>query len=232
MKYFTTTFLQFNLAVICGFLSVASLCTAEQTLPKGLMLNLDFQNITEGLIPSKTLYPLFVPIGELRTQPVNTRHTLILDEGQCLDIPHSSLLDPDGSSWVISVRVIALTDGLIISQYNDTSGYAIYLKDGVVHANILSDRTSVTLREQPNRGIGSILKKQVTIDLKINPNSALLVLNRNRVAYTPLQKPLAGKNHMIRIGEHAEIPVPLKRKPAATTTGFTGGINAVKILRQ
>ena len=196
------------------------------------MLNLDFQNITEGLIPSKTLYPLFVPLGELRTQPINSRHTLILSEGQGLDIPHSSLLDPDGSSWVTSIRVVALSDGLIMSQCNDTSGYAIYLKDGVVHAVILSGRTSVTLREQPDRGIGSVLKKQVTIDLKINPDSAMLILNRNRVAYVTLQKPLAGENHLIRIGEHAAIPVPLKRKPAATATGFTGGINAVKILRQ
>lgn len=232
MKHFTTQFLRHHLAVFFGVLCITYPCASEQSLPKGLMLNLDFQNITEGLVPSKALYPLFVPLGELRTQPINSRHTLILSEGQGLNIPHSSLLDPDGSAWATSIRIVALTDGLVLSQCNDTSGYVIYLKDGVVHADILSDHSAVTLREQPDRGLGSILNKQVTIDLKINPNSALLILNRNRVAYTTLQKPLSGENHLIRLGEHAMIPAPLKRKPSATPTGFTGGISSLKILRQ
>lgn len=207
-------------------------CRAEPSLPKGLMLNLDFQNIQNGLIPSKTLYPLYVPQGKLETETVNARNMLVFKKGQGLDIPHCSLLDPDGTSWVASLRVYALTDGIIMAQYNEESGYVIYLKDGVVHVTILSGHSAITLTERPNRGIGRVFKKQVTIELKISPDSALLVLNRNQVAYAPLQKPLAGENHQIRLGAHAAVPLPLKRNPAATTTGFTGGINSFKILRQ
>ncbi len=201
-------------------------------LPKGIILNLDFQQIRDGLIPNKALYPLHVPTNGLGTETVNQREILVFKEGKGLDIPHSSLLDPDGTSWVVSIRMLALADGIIMSQCNDTSGYVIYLKDGVVHATIRSGYSTTTLRERPGYGIGNVFKKQVSIDLRIERDFAFLILNRTRVATTSLQKPLAGNNHLIRIGGHTTVPIPLKRNPAATPTGFAGGISSFKILRQ
>jgi hypothetical protein len=208
------------------------LCSAAPSLPVGLMLNLDFQQIKDGLIPSKTLYPLYVPLGKLDTQVVNQRNVLIINDGQGLNIPHSSLLDPNGTTWVASIQVVAKTDGIILSQYNDTCGYVIYLKDGIVHATILSGASAITLKENPENGIGSVLKKRVTIELKIGPQSAILILNRNRVAYVPLQKPLSGKDLLIRLGEHSSVPTPLKYNPAPLTKGFTGEIRLFKMIRQ
>jgi hypothetical protein len=232
MRNLGTKTLCFSLVLLAGLGGEMRRCMAGQPLPKGVILNLDFQNIQEGLIPNKTLYPLFVPMNGLDTKIVNTRNMLVLREGQGLDIPHSTLLDPDGSSWIASIRVLAMTDGIIMSQCNDESGYVIYLKDGVVHATVLSGHSAVTLKERPENGIGSVLKKQVSIELKTGPNSAFLILNRNRVAYAPLQKPLQGETHRIRIGQHIALPAPLKCNPTATTTGFTGGISSLKILRQ
>ena len=34
---------------------------ASSPVPKGLMLNLDFQNVQDGLIPNKAFFPLYVP---------------------------------------------------------------------------------------------------------------------------------------------------------------------------
>ena len=232
MRHLRINAIYFSLVLLAGLVGETRKCMAAQPMPKGVMLNLDFQNIQNGLIPSKTLYPLYVPLGELDTQIANNRRILVLQEGQGLDIPHCSLLDPDGTSWVASIQVFALTDGLIMSQCNDESGYAIYLKDGVVHATILSGHSVITLRERPGTGIGRVFKKRVSIDLKISPKFAFLILNRTRVAYAPLQKPLSGETLWIRIGEHKALPAPLKRNPAATTTGFTGGVSSLKILRQ
>jgi len=202
-------------------------------LPKGLMLNLDFQNITDGLIPSKTLYPLYVPLGKLTTGIVNSRKSLIINKGQGLDIPHSSLLDPDDSTWVVSIQLQAMTDGIILSQGDDQAGYVIYLKDGIVHASILSGPTSVTLREQVGRGFGNTLNKRVTITLKIHKDSASLVINHNRVALVSLQQPLKGRDHWIRLGSQQSLPAAaIKRNPTATGFGFTGHITALKIFRQ
>jgi len=116
--------------------ATASGAQAGDTLPKGPMINLDFERIENGLIPSKTLFPLYVPIGELGTKTSNDRTLLFLDKGQGLDIPHSSMLDPDGSAWVAIIRVFAVTDGMVMSQGNDEKGYAIYIKDGAVQAAI------------------------------------------------------------------------------------------------
>lgn len=214
--------------------ALCSMATARagQELPKGLVLNLDFRNIREGLIPSNTLYPLHVPQGNLRTRDIDKRTFLLFEDGQGLDIPHCTLLDPDGSTtWVASIRVLPLSDGIIAAQCNADSGFVIYLRDGVVHAAIQSGRNVVTLREQPGQGLGSILKKQVTIDLKISPNSAQLILNRNRVCNIALSKPLAGTNQKIRIGQPNTSLLPALR-PNAVPKGFTGGIASFKILRQ
>lgn len=232
MRHFRINAIYFSLVLLAGLIGETRKCMADQAMPKGVMLNLDFQNIQDRLIPSKTLYPLYVPLEKLDTQIANNRRMLVLQDGQGLDIPHCSLLDPDGTSWVVSIRMLALTDGIIMSQCNDTSGYVIYLKDGVVHATIRSGYSTTTLRERPGYGIGNVFKKQVSIDLKIGRDFAVLILNRTRVATVPLQKPLAGDNHLIRIGGHTTVPTPLKRNPAATTTGFAGGISSFKILRQ
>ena len=220
------------LILLVGLLCQMSECSADQLLPKGLMLNLEFQNIKAGLIPSKTLYPLYVPIGDLGTETVNNRTMLAFQEGQGLDIPHSSLLDPDGSPWVAIIRVFALTDGLVMSQGDDEKGYAIYIKDGAVEAAIHTGHSTIILKERPEKGITPCLNTWVTIEVKINSDMALLVLNRAHVALVPLQAPLNGKDYRIRIGEHKTLPAPLSRNKTATPTGFTGAISSLKILRQ
>jgi hypothetical protein len=205
---------------------------ASAPLPKGLMLNLDLQHIEGGLIPNKTLYPLYVPMGELGTETFYQRKLLTFRQGQGLDIPHSALLDPDGSEWIITVRVFALTDGIILSQGDEEKGYAIYMKDGVIHAAIRTNHASITLSELPENGITDYLKEWVTIELKIKPDMAVLSLNRNRAALVPLDLPLSGKNHKIRLGAHPDLPAALNHNTTATPTGFTGAVSSLKLLRQ
>lgn len=214
------------------FAIASSVCQADTSAPKGIVLNLDLQNIQNGLIPNKTLYPLFVPQGGLSTKTIHSRKLLMFNHGDGLDIPHSSLLDPSGTTWVTSIQIIALTDGLVISQGNDDSGFAIYLMDGVVHAALLTGGSVVTLRESTESGLGRIIKKRVTIVLKINSDSASLILNRTLVAHAPLKTPLAGNNLRIRIGEHTLLPVALKQNLGHSTSGFTGAVGSLKILRQ
>ena len=205
---------------------------AGNPLPKGLMLNLDLQRIEDGLIPNKTLYPLYVPIGDLGTVTNNDKRVLLMFEhGQGLDIPHSSLLDPDGGSWVATVRLFAMSNGLVMSQGDDEKGYAIYIKDGAVHAAIHTGYSTIILKERPEHGITEYLNKWVTIELKLNPDMVILVLNRAHVAIAPLQAPLIGEDYRIRIGEHKTLPAPLSRSKTATT-GFTGAISSLKVLRQ
>lgn len=213
--------------------TITWVCIARaQPVPKGLILNLDFQNIQEGLIPNKTLYPLYVPLGELGVETLQNRTILTLQNGQGLDIPHSSLLDPDGGEWITSIRIFALTDGLVMSQGNDEKGYAIYIKDGVVHVAIRTNHSTVTLTERPENGITHCLKKWITIEVRIKPETAILILNRSRVAITLLPEPFRGENYQIRIGEHKELPEPLLHSKTATPTGFTGAIGSLKITRQ
>ncbi len=217
------------------FVSIAAMAIGAQATasqPKGLMLNLDFQRIENGLIPSKTLYPLYVPMGDLSTATVDTRTLLVFDEGQGLDIPHSSLLDPDGGGWVATIRVFALTDGMVMSQGDDEKGYAVYIKDGAVHVAIRTGFSMVILKERPENGITHCLNRWVAIEVKIKPDMAILVLNRARVALAPLQTPLGGKDYYIRIGEHKTLPALLRRDATATTIGFTGAISSLKLLRQ
>lgn len=212
--------------------TIATDTPAGDPPPKGLMLNLDFQRIESGLIPSKTLFPLHVPMGELSTGTFDDRTMLMFEEGQGLDIPHSSLLDPDGSAWVAIIRVFALTDGMVMSQGDDKKGYAIYIKDGAVQAAIHTGHSTIFLKERPENGITPCLNKWVTIELKLNSDSAILILNRAHVALVPLQAPLNGKDYRIRIGEHEALPAPLSRSKTATPTGFTGAISSLKLVRQ
>lgn len=200
--------------------------------PKGLMLNLDFQQTREGLIPSKTLYPLHVPQGELGLELFNSRKMLAFQYGQGLSIPHSTLLDPDGSEWIVTIRVFPLTNGLILSQGNDEHGLAIYLSDGAVQAAVRTKNSALTLKESASRGISNYIKRWVTIELRIKDNVAYLSLNRRRVAMVPLDAPLDGENMRIRMGSHNKLPSVLKNKPGAQPDGFTGAISSLKVLRQ
>jgi len=212
--------------------STIPICKAEQSMPKGLMLNLDFQEAKEGLIPSKTLYPLFVPQENLGIENHNHRKILTLQYGQGLDIPHSSLLDPDGSEWIVSVRAFILTDGLILSQDNGLLGFAFYVKDGAIQIALRTTHSTLTLKERADRGITKQIKRWVTIELRIKDDMAIMSLNRQRVSMVPLQAPLQGKNMRIRIGNHHELPAILKFKPNMEPTGFTGAISSFKIFRQ
>jgi hypothetical protein len=200
--------------------------------PKGLMLNMDFEGVADGLIPSKTLYPMFVPQGDLGIEHVNYRNLLAFQYGQGLEIPHSYLLEPDGSEWIIIVRAFILTDGLVLSQCNEDFGLAIYLVDNAVQATIRTKHSAITLKESPDRGISKFRKKWVTIELRIKEDSAYLNLNRKRAAMVTTAGPLKGENMRIRLGNHNELPTVMKNIPGAQPVGFTGAISSLKVIRQ
>jgi len=204
-------------------LLVALASTARQSdLPEGLILNLDLQHIQNGLVPNKTLYPLYVPLGELGTRTFRNRTVLEVKKGQGLEIPHSSLLDPDGRGWVATIRIFAKEDGIVLSQSNGQEGYVIRIKDGAVQATIRTGMVTVVLLESEENGITHCLDKWVTIDLQILPEVAILSLNRARVATISLETPLFGKDLRIHLGE----------PPSHPATGFSGAISSLKLLRQ
>ncbi len=212
-------------------IALMALGAAASELPKGLMLNLDFRKIEEGLIPNKTLYPLYVPTGNLASKSDNRRTVLIFEEGQSLTIPHSSLLDPDGGEWIATVRVFARTDGIVMSQGNEKTGYTIYIRDGEIRVSIRSDDSVAILKERPEYGITPCLNRWVSIEVRIGPGTASLILNRAQVAFLSLPNPPSGSGHHIRLGEHLSLPIALQHDPEATPTGFTGAVRSVKILR-
>ncbi|MDF7807239.1 laminin G domain-containing protein [Pontiellaceae bacterium B12219] len=223
--------------LMTGFISLQ--CTAQYVqaespniLPKGLMLNLDFEDAANGLIPSKSLFPLFVPQQGLTVSRINHRNLLELRFGQGLSIPHSSLLDPAGDEWIISIRIFALTDGLIISQGNSTHGFVIYMKDGQIMAKVRTAHTTFTLEESARRGITKYKNRWCTIELRIEPDRALLSLNRERVAQVSGEPALSGEDLRIHLGNHNELPAILSNFPGLETTGFTGAIGSLKIHRQ
>jgi hypothetical protein len=220
---------------ICGmifFSGALETGLARPQLPDGLMLNMDFQRVKDGLIPSKTLYPLYVPIGPLSIETINNRSMLGIQFGQGLDIPHSSMLNPDGKEWIVTVRVFALTDGIILSQTDGEFGYVIYLKDGAIRTILRTGDSAITLKESPSRGITDGIKSWITIELRIKPDMAMMSLNRNRAAFVRLNKPLISENLQIRLGNHRSLPGLLKFTPDATPDGFTGAISSFKLLRQ
>ncbi len=195
---------------------------AESVPPRGLILNLDFRHIQDGLIPCNTPYPLYVPLGGLGTKTFRNRTVLMIEKGQGLEIPHSSLLDPDGRGWVASIRIFATRNGVVLSQGNDQAGYTIFVKDGAVQASVQTGSTTVVLKETEETGITQCLDKWITIDLEIRSGKAILSLNRIRAATAPLEEPLAGKDLRIRLGEQTDPPAP----------GFAGAIGSLKLLRQ
>jgi hypothetical protein len=205
---------------------------ADAAPPKGLILNLDFQEVEEGLILNRTLYPLHVPLGGLQTGTSDNRTVLVIKEGESLDVPHSSMLDPDGSGWIAGIRVFAQTEGLIMSQGNADKGYAVYIRDGAVEVAIQTAHSTFILREKPENGITPCLNTWISIEVIIKPELAMLILNRAQVALIPLQAPLSGRNCRIRIGTHAALPAPLVRTKDINPAGFTGAVSSVKIFRQ
>lgn len=206
--------------------------TPAEDLPKGLILNLDLRHIADRLIPNKTLYPLYVPQGNLSTKSDSHRTFLILEEGQYLDVPHSILLDPGDGEWIATIRVFARTEGLIMSQGNDEVGYAIYLQDGAIQVAIKTGSSTKTFMERSDHGITPALNRWVTIEIRFKPDEVSLLLNRAQVASIPLAEPLHGKNFHIRIGEHQTLPVALQHRPDITPSGVTGAISSLKFLRQ
>jgi hypothetical protein len=205
---------------------------AEATLPKGLMLNLDFENAENGLIPNRALYPLYVPQGDLGIEAINYRKTLVFKRELGLDIPHSSMLEPNGNEWIVTLRVAALSDGMLISQDNGEYGYAIYIQDGAAHAIVRTGSSAVVLKESPESGITDFKKDWVTIELRIKPDMALLTLNRKRAALVLLQSPLQGEDMRIRLGNHHRVPSFMQHIKGAEPTGFDGAVSSLKILRQ
>ena len=171
-----------------------SIVKAKASLPHGLMLNLDFSQTTEGLIPSKTLYPLHVPTGKLQIEEIHGKHILGIQAKQGLSIPHSSLLDPDGRDWVVSVRAFMLEDGLILSQCNEKHGLAIYLTEHTVQAVIRSGSMAMTLKEDEFKGVSKFRKRWVTIEIRVKRDRAFLLLNRKIAAMVLLDAPFAGKD--------------------------------------
>lgn len=220
-----------HLKIILFIFILAPTIWAGFPAPKGLMLNLDLENVKNGLIPNKTLYPLYVPLGDLSIDRFNYRNLLAFTSDQGLDIPHSSFLDPNGDQWIVSVRAFIQEDGLIISQSNDDFGFAIYAIEHTIQAVLRSGNSSITLKENPSHGITKYRNRWVTIELQIKPNRTILSLNRRRVAMVN-EKALTGDHMYIRLGSHIRKPAILKNKIDITRAGFTGAINSLKIIRQ
>ncbi|MEI6891167.1 MAG: LamG domain-containing protein [Pontiella sp.] len=194
------------------------------------MLNLDFERVKNGLIPSKSLFPLYVPLNGLAIERVINRNLLGILPGQGLSIPHSALLDPAGDEWVVSFRVFMHADGLIFSQSNDTQGFVVYMLDGQILARVRTGHSAFLLEE---RGTSQSYKNQwVTIEVRIRKGMALLSLNRKRVCMATDEPALTGQNLRIRLGDHRERPGFLKDFMDIPPSGFQGAFSSLKILRQ
>jgi hypothetical protein len=226
-----------QLIILTLGLSVASgPCRANETAyPKGLMLNLDFQDVTNGLIPNKAFYPLHVPQGSLNIETLLGQNMLVFLPGERLDIPHSSLIQPDGSEWIVTLQLAAYPNGengMVLSQCNDEFGYAIYLVNGAPHAVIRTGNCSMLLKEERGSLLTDCRKQIANVELRIKNDVAILTINRKRVALAPLDSPLQGEDMPIRLGHHSRLPVILENIPGATASGFSGAISSLKILRQ
>ena len=159
------------------------------------MLNLDFRNASEGLIPNRSLYPLYVPQGPLEIKPLLGENMLVFLPEDGLDIPHSSLIQPDGSEWVVSVQIGAYPgdgNGMVMSQCDDEFGYAIYLKDGAPRAVIRTGNCALVLKEDRTTGITDCRKQMATVELRIKSDMVLYTVNKKRVAMLTLDAPLQG----------------------------------------
>jgi len=214
-----------------------ALCRAQETgrFPKGLMLNLDFGNVSNGLIPNRAFYPLYAPLGNLVTDNLLNEPMLLFTPDEGIDIPHSSLIQPDGSEWVVTVKIGAYPDGgtgMVMSQCNDEVGYAIYLKDGAPRAVVRTGNCSMLLKEDVRTGITDCRNELAIVELRIKSDMAWLTINRKRAAMVALDEPLSGDDMPIRLGNHARLPEILKNIPGTDPVGFSGAIGTLKIWRQ
>ncbi len=222
-------------ALLYGLSAVTGTATPAAIYPKGVMLNLDFQDAQEGLIPNKGFYPLYVPQGTLAIEPLLNEPMLVFTPDTGLDIPHSSLIQPDGNEWVVSVQLGAHIDGgdgLVVTQGDAEHGYAIYLKDGVPHAVVRTGNCAMMLREDPEMLQTDCRKQMTSIELRIKSDSAQLIINRNRVSTVALDAPLNGDYMPIRIGAQPTLPPILKNFPGIESHGFSGAISSFAIWRQ
>lgn len=207
--------------------------TAQQAkMPAGLMLNMDFFRARHGLIPNKALFPLYVPQGELDIRTFDQRRALVVQNGQGLDIPHSSLLDPDGREWTVTIRMLPVSDGIILSQANKSQGFAIRMVDGTFQAVLRTSHSSLILKERDDTAVTNYKNKWVTVELRIKPDMAVLLLNRRRVAMLPLDAPLDGADMHIRLGTHHALPEIFKNIQGWEPDGFTGAVSSLKVHRQ
>ncbi len=224
------------LILTLGFISLSAHCFGEATTyPRGLMLNLDFQNAANGLIPNKAFYPLHVPMGTLNTAPLLGKNMLVFLPGEGLDIPHSSLIQPDGSEWIVTLQLAAYPggeNGMVLSQCNAEFGYAIYLINGAPHAVIRTGNCSMLLKEERGTLLTDCRKQLAHVELRIKSDMAILTINRKRVAFAPLDAPLQGEDMPIRLGQHSQLPAILGNIPGAQASGFSGAVSSLKILRQ
>jgi hypothetical protein len=232
MKYFKIHIASLILLLLAGSFFPFHSSLAEEPLPKGVMLNLDFQNIDKGLIPNKTLYPLYIPLDNLEIEMVNNRNVLAIQAEQSLPIPHSSLLDPFGEVWIVTLRFFALSNGIIMSQSNPEKGYVLYLKNNDLYVAIRTGHTTLTLEGTPESGTTDCLNRWVTAELRIKRSSAMLSINRKRIDLIPLHYSFTGQDYKIRFGEHTEPPAPFKQIQPVALSGFTGAIGSIKMLRQ
>ncbi len=220
--------------VLASALWLATTCAGQQR-PLGLMLNLDFRHVENGLIPNRAFFPLYVPQGSLNIQSMLGQDMLVFLPGEGLDIPHSSLIQPDGREWIVSMRLGAYPDGgngIVLSQGNEEHGYAIYLKNGAPCAVVRSGNCAMVLKEDPRYGLTDCRKQITTVELRIKPDTALLTINRKRAAVIVLDAPLSGNTMPIRLGDHRELPAIMKNIPGVQPGGFSGAIATLKIWRQ
>ncbi|MBN2683671.1 MAG: hypothetical protein JXR40_00195 [Pontiellaceae bacterium] len=202
--------------------------------PKGLMLNMNFDAVTNGLVPNKGGYPLYVPLNGLEVNTLINEQMLDLPADQGLTVPHSSILQPDGSMWVTSVRVGVRPsgkNGMVMSQTNDRHGYAIYLLDGAVYAAVCTADSVVILQQDSSSVIRDCSKGMVRIDLEIKANEAVLLLDRAKVASAPLTAPLDGADMPLRIGNHNSLPDFLTEQEIPAN-GIFGAISILQLWRQ
>jgi hypothetical protein len=225
--------------IVVSLLFLAHLGTqAQETIsfaPKGRVLNMDFDATMNGLIPNKGGYPLFVPLNGLEVKTLINEQMLDLPADKGLIVPHSSILQPDGSMWISSVRVGVRASGktgMVMSQTNDRHGYAIYLLDGAVYAAVSTDDSVIILQENSDSILHDCSKSMVRIDLEIKADEAILLLNRAIVASAPLTAPLDGADNMpLRIGNHESLPGFLTEKEIPAN-GIFGAISTLQLWRQ
>ncbi|MBN2704465.1 MAG: hypothetical protein JXR23_09670 [Pontiellaceae bacterium] len=226
--------------IVVSMLFLAHLDTPAQEptafYPKGLIFNMNFDAASNGLVPNKGGFPLFVPLNGLEVKTLINEQMLDLPADQGLTVPHSSILQPDGSMWLAGVRVGVRPSGktgMVMSQTNDRHGYAIYLLDGAVYAAVCTADSVIILQQSSDSILRDCSKGMVRIDLEIKANEVVLLLDRAKVASAPLTAPLdgGGADMLLRIGNHESLP-PFLAEQEIPANGIFGAISLLQLWRQ